>query len=164
MQHHEHERGFTLIETMIGVMLLGSVLVGPVTFLTSTFTRTGASEDKLTALYLSQEGIELVRLIRDNNVLAEVPWNQGLSDGSYEIDYDSGLTSYSAPGTTLLYDASSVPAGIYSYNSGVATRFRRYVVLSASAPDQMSVTSIVSWTDRSATKSVQLKETIYNWQ
>ncbi len=152
--------GFTLIETLVGIALLVGVLVGPVTFLSTSFTRAGPSEDRLTSLYLAQEGVELVRAIRDNNVLAELAWNNGLSDGTYEIDYNSGLTAYSNPGTKLLFDTAT---GIYSYDSGVNSKFVRRVTISNLSGTQMRVTSTVEWNDRFGTRSVQLQEVLYNW-
>lgn len=153
--------GFTLIETLVGIVILAGVLLGPVTFLSTSFTRSNIAEEKLSALYLAEEGIELIRHIRENNVLAEVPWDQGLSTGSYEIDFDSGLTPYSSPGTKFLYDAAT---GAYSYNAGTQTSFIRQITISKPASDQMRIVSVVTWTDRQGiSHSVQVEETMYNW-
>ena len=153
------EKGFTLIETLVGAVILATVILGPVTFLATSFTKVDASEDRLSALYLAQEGLELTRRVRDNNILAGNNWNQGLTDGNYEIDYNSPLTSYA--GLSLRYDATN---GLYSYDSGATTKYTRKITIANIAADQMRITSHMDWVDKSGAKSAELQEVLYNWQ
>ena len=175
-------RGFTLIEVLVGTAILGATLLGPVTLLTTSFMKNEASADKLTALYLADEGIELIRRIRDNNILAETNWREGLSDGEYEFDYNDPtldiISDFSPPlyiGIKIKYDSAT---GIYSYDDGTDTKFIRKITLSSptdeDAPigdpqlttDRMDMTVLMTWQNHAGgpEKSVQLQGRLYNWQ
>ncbi len=156
--------GFTLIETLVGVVLLANIVIGPVVFLTTGFTHIKTAEDRLTALYLAQEGLELVRAIRDKNVLTDpdpLNWRAGLTANTYKMDFDdTGLEIYG--GQYLLYNSAN---GIYSYNSGgVESKFRRQIqIADGITTDDFLVTVFVEWNDGTVLKTIQLSLRLYNW-
>lgn len=155
--------GFTLIETLVAVVLLANIVIGPVAFLTTGFTHIKIAEDRLTALYLAQEGLELVRAIRDKNVITDsdpLNWRTGLTANTYKMDFDdSALSIYG--GQYLLYNSAN---GIYSYNSGVGSKFRRRIqIANGSAADNFLVTVFVEWNDGTVLKTIQLSLRLYNW-
>jgi Tfp pilus assembly protein PilV len=65
-------RGFSLLETVVAVSLIVGAVLGPVVAVTAALSRSAASRNKLIALHLGQEGIELVRTIRENNILCDI--------------------------------------------------------------------------------------------
>ena len=163
-------RGFTLIETVVGVAVLTTVLIGPIAFLTTAFTRSEASEDKLTGLYLAEEGLELVRRVRDNNVLSGSAWNTGLQNNGtalYEMDFTSNYTTpQSVVAPRKLY--FNIGSGVYSYtNDGSPeSKFTRIITFNSTLdPNQLRVKSRVEWDNRIVgTHFVELEETLYNWE
>lgn len=177
--HNLRRGGFTLIETMVGVAILASVLLGPVTVTTASIRRTAESSDRLTALYLAQEGTELIRLIRENNILKGAAWNEGLPDGDYEFDFQNSALAADAVsqppsfiGTSILFDSVT---GAYGYTTGSPGKFTRKITVIAAidndplgipAADQMDISVVVSWQSQAdlPNKTVQLQERLYNWQ
>ena len=63
-------KGFTLIETMIAVTILTLAMAGPLFTASRSIVAAQTARDQLTASYLAQEGIEYVRMMRDNQYLA----------------------------------------------------------------------------------------------
>jgi len=61
------EKGFTLTEVMIGMMILTIAIVAASNLLVSLVRTNRINTETLQAYYLSQEGIEAVRNIRDTN-------------------------------------------------------------------------------------------------
>lgn len=63
-------KGFTLIETLIAITIVTVATAGSLTVASRVIVASQISRDKLTASYLAQEGIEHVRLMRDNEYLS----------------------------------------------------------------------------------------------
>lgn len=63
--------GFTLLETVVAVTLLFVATMGPLTLMTKSLSDFYASQNKLIALHLAQEGIELVRVVREHNAICD---------------------------------------------------------------------------------------------
>ncbi len=85
MQKHQNKKktGFTLLETLIALSVILAAVVGPVSLITKGLADFSFSKNKLIAANLAQEGIELVRSIRENNVICDSlngavawPWNE----------------------------------------------------------------------------------------
>lgn len=77
-------KGFTLIETLITVSIVGIGFIGFL-FAFNQFSKLDkVLNDKATAIYLSQEGAEIVRNIRDTNRLrGDLVWDSGISNGTF---------------------------------------------------------------------------------
>lgn len=170
------KRGFTLLETVVALGVILSAIAGPYSLAVTGIINAGASKNKLAAINLAQEGIELVRKIRDDNALLIAAgtlgtnrWDDGITSGDWEIDAVQGtLLPYS--GQPLKFDPA---IELYQLNSGTPSIFTRRVTidnphapptLGIPASDQILVRSTVSWSDKTAVKSVSLEEVIYNWQ
>lgn len=86
--------GFTLVETLVAVAILVAGIIGPLELISRSLHSAPFSKNNLIAYNLAQEGIELVRAIRDNNMLCDVngggrTWNSdpggGLLNGYFEF-------------------------------------------------------------------------------
>ena len=141
-QHHfwnKNGAGFTLLEVLVALSVLIMGLLASVSLLTKTSSLNTVISDRLIASHLAQEGIELVRNLIDNNILAGEIWNHGLSAGDYQIDYnDNNLQNFTD--TPLKFDGS-----LYSYDSGQPTKFKRKIHIFYENNDEMVVQSIVTW-------------------
>lgn len=166
--------GFTLLETIVALALIVSAISGPFSLATRGIFSAKFARSKLIALNLAQEGIELIRHMRENNVLAGHGWRGltgpcpascvRLSDGSYQPDVffsPNGSTPPLNSGSIIRFDESS---DLYNQSSGIPTLFTRVVDISTPAADQMRVVATIAWVETGISRQVRLEEVFYNWR
>jgi hypothetical protein len=90
--------GFTLIETMVAISLLMLALIAPMSLAAESLTAAYYSRSQITAFYLAQEGIEVVRSVRDANILAVA---EGGTVSSVFNGIPQGTTLANAPAFTV---------------------------------------------------------------
>lgn len=151
------KKGFSLLETMIaiGILAIGSLVVYGQT--ARILGNLNQEKTKFIASYLAQEGIEVIRNMRDANwVNGASSWVDGLSAGNYRVQYNStSLLPYQD--VSLNLDSQ----GFYSYDSGTATPFKREIILSQPSADILKVVSKVTWPGTHAV--IQAEDFLYNW-
>jgi len=135
------EKGFTLIELVISIFILSFAVVGIFNAFSIVNILTSDSADRLTGTYLAQEGIEIVRNIRDTNwlnmdagTLASATWSDGLSCGSgCEADYTTGTGVSGAfamsPWASRPLLAVAGTNSFYNYTGGTQTKFKRKITI-----------------------------------
>jgi len=105
-------KGFTLTEVMIGMMILTVAIVSATNLLTGIIDSNRDNLTTLQAYYLSQEGLEMVRNIRDTNWLHNRDWlgasSAGLWGDKFEIP-NKYAVNLSYHGMTIL--AQETPKG-----------------------------------------------------
>ncbi|TSC78670.1 MAG: Uncharacterized protein G01um101433_131 [Parcubacteria group bacterium Gr01-1014_33] len=80
--------GFTILETLIAFSVITAALLGPVALVTRSLYSAPFSKNKLVATNLAQEGIELIRAIRENNAICE---QKGAPPSwKWDRDFDGG--------------------------------------------------------------------------
>ena len=148
---YKHNIGFTLVETLVAIALLLAVLVGPITLIAQSLFSTSFSRNNLIANNLAQEGIELIRAVRDNNILCvtrggTMAWDDNPNGpppkllGHYELDptqsmnLTCGTDLISTPRPVRRNPASTCNTpilvnndGEYNYLVGTPTGFTRCV-------------------------------------
>lgn len=67
--HTIRTKGFTLIETLVALTLLTTAIIPPISLTVQSLSTAYYARDQITAYYLAQEAIEVVRDVRDANVL-----------------------------------------------------------------------------------------------
>lgn len=87
----QQERGFTLIETFIAIMILIVAVVGPLTIAQRALSSSQYAADRITAYYLAQDGIEYIRSVRDGMTLNNTSDNSS-SVGATNWLGDDGYT------------------------------------------------------------------------
>lgn len=157
-----HSGGYVLVEAIIAITIAVVGLLGIFSLLSRSLSLNRVVADRFVAAYLAAEGIEIVKNMIDNNILAGRPWNDGLSSGSYEADYaDVALRPDS--GNLLNFDAET---GAYGYRESSPTTMRRSLVIEVS-PDgeRIAVGSAIDWTTRGGGRfSLELEEQLFNWR
>lgn len=149
------------MESLIAITIATVGLLGMFSLLSRSLSLTRVISDRYVAANLAGEGIEVVKNLIDNNILAARPWNQGLGSGIYEVEYDSGLLPYA--GRALVFNST---AGFYSYSgAGRETNFRREVAIERIGADEIRVNSKVRWTSRGGGEfETNLEDHFFNWQ
>jgi type II secretory pathway pseudopilin PulG len=151
------KKGFTLLETVIalGILIAGTLIIYSAT--SRVLSQSQEEKTKFVASYLAQEGIEVVRNLRDTNwVSGAADWKEGLSAGNYLVQYNSSaLLAYQ--NIPLKIDGSH----LYNYSSGTDTSFYRKITLSSPSADILKVVAEISWSGESSPLTAE--EFLYNW-
>ncbi len=172
-------RGFTLIETMVAILLLSTAIAGPLTIASKGLTSSVTAKDQIGAFNLAQDGMEYVRFIRDTNRLLGGNWLTGgvansvdltpcvSASGCYIDSLQSTITACTTTCPVLNYDSTN---HYYSYTTGTASpqKYRRTITITTpvgSNSDEANVRVVVQWTSAgNITRSVTVQENMLNWQ
>ena len=154
-------KGFTIIEVLIAVAVITIGVLGILGVIYQTTSYIALSSSRLVAIYLAQEGMEIVRNIRDTNWLNNRSWDQGLNTGVWEADYnDSALTPFQEDRNLR------TNGGFYNYDSGQGTKFKRKIttgLTSCGVVTCLSVKSEVSWQHFGRSQKAETEGYLYNW-
>ncbi len=101
----------------------------------------------LVAAMLSQEGIEMVRNIRDNNAKKSLDSFTGMPEGNYTINYSSA-SLISGGSTRLYYDN-----GFYKHGGGTSSQYSRRIIITGTG-DQRTVYSATTWGEQEVPDTV----------
>jgi prepilin-type N-terminal cleavage/methylation domain-containing protein len=180
-------KGFTVVETLVAILVLSITIAGPLSIAFSGLRGAQLSKDEVTASYLAQEGIEYVRAMRDQDYIdgGTTAWATFLTScvvgpsafGCWidTLDFAHGTCTNAACTTQnpVEFNTAGTRAGLYEHGSTgtfIDTRFTRIVtaavqdIASGSDTDEYLITSTVSWKTGTIDRSVVIRETITNWQ
>lgn len=143
--------GFSLIEVIISIFLIIIGLFASIELISKGLRESIDSRDQSIATELAQEGIELVRNVRDNNWLNFGPLDpqdgsfEYFDDGNCRIDKNSGYGGTIDCGVSgnefRLYIDND---GFYVHDPGTATKFYRKLIIEDGG-DTMGIVSMVVW-------------------
>jgi len=155
-------KGFSLMEVIIAMAVIVTALITLIALISSVVSGLKPAEFKLTATNLAQEGLEIVRNIRDSNWLsykrAPENWRDGLAAGDYRVQYDQSALLFWAD-SFLKIDNN----GFYQYDSGSNTPIRRKITIGHIGNNQIKVVSEVTWQDKGKSYTVEAESRLYNW-
>ncbi len=170
------EKGITLIEVIVATFILLVAIVGSFLAFTQIIVATSSVSDRFVAAYLAQEGVEVIRNIRDTNWIGGAGWDDILTTcpgGGCQVDYKTGtpdnvvtsLDTYSGNPLNINDD------GFYTYGAGTPTRFKRKITITPGSADQadgdnnkLDVLVEIMWTNRGSSYSFTTEEALYNWK
>ncbi|EKE19313.1 MAG: hypothetical protein ACD_9C00051G0003 [uncultured bacterium] len=169
------KNGFSLIEVLITLMILSVGISAITALMTGNIRTTVNAKNQIIASELAQEGIEMVRNIRESNIVAgrdsftNLMHTTTINQTLCRIDYDDDVLTWKiddaancnqgaaglGAGNYRLY----LKNGFYSHDStGSSTKFARRMVFSqqdengdpdtSANPYRILVRSIVSWDDQ----------------
>lgn len=160
------KKGFSIGEVLLALFVLAFGIMISVYLMAGSMQDTMRSRDLLVAAMLSQEGTELMRNIRDNNVTEKnfdtderldpffgFPNGNGECSVDYEYDTDSpndgsfqenALDCLSAS-YELYFRKGDGGELFYSHNSGELTKFKRKIIVSDEGEGKKGIVSMVIW-------------------
>lgn len=149
-------RGFTLMETLVAVLVLSLAITGPLTMAERGLRAALTAKDQTVAFYLAQDAIEFVRYARDTNCLVAgasatgcppAVWITGNANPAQTISLAPCVSSSGTAACTIDVIAGSAPAGCvggvcsvinydaarnyFTYGSGTASPFTRTVSITS---------------------------------
>ncbi|KKS05202.1 MAG: hypothetical protein UU82_C0003G0005 [Candidatus Nomurabacteria bacterium GW2011_GWC2_41_8] len=132
-------RGFTLIETLVAVSIFSVSILGLLIILSQGIADTNYAKKKIIAAYLTQEGIEYARNVRDTYVLYTETTGKNWSNFR-----DANIADITP----------SSPA-----DSSFSRTIQKTIVNS----EEVKIFSTVSWTQGSGNYSITFSENLFNW-
>lgn len=178
MLSKKNYKGFTLVEVMVVVSIAVVGLLGISSLSMQNIQVQNINNDELVASMLAQEGVELMRNIRDNNWI-NLPYTEwgtnvlnlhaGETNATSTIDYLSPI-NYNVGNIDPLYHNSARlyidPAGEY-YSHAVAgatpTKFYRYIETSQIS-DAIKVVCHVNWRSGGRDHNYSIESHLYHWR
>ncbi len=180
--------GFTLIEVLIAVVIFSTSLAGLLLMVGTGIGNVNVAKNRLVANYLAQEGIEIMRYKRDylmstqnwaafasmmNNVCT-LTSPCGVS-ALHPLDVPNDCGSGNPTGCRIVQDLNgSTATGAYAMmgDPGVSgwepTIYSRKIYLETplgnNNTDSYIIHSLVSYQDGTATYTLSMSETLFNWQ
>jgi len=159
----------TLIELIISLGIAFIATSGILSLGISLLGSTGITSQKVMALNLTREGIEIVRAIRDSNRLNPASlWPYGLENGNWVVSYSS--TSLQIPATSsnledcancfLCQDGNGFLTPCFNEN----TLYKRMVSIEEVTPQEKKIVSEVLWTERGRKHRFSLELRLTNWR
>ena len=174
--------GFTLIETLVAISLLMISIVAPMSLAAESLSAAYYARQQITAFYLAQEGIEVVRSVRDANILKIAEGQSGVNifDGIPSttglpftvdslVDPSSALVLCPSGGSAPDYNCPVLQTDgtVYGYHTGwTNTTFTRIVTatLINGNPDELRITVTVTWQQGTLQqRSFAIHEDLYRW-
>jgi len=168
------KKGFTLLETLFAILILTTGFFSTFSLLRKSISTTTTNVNQLIAANLAQEGVEIVRNIRDSQYVSGYSWTEvlnSLNGGSCsgcEADIES--TSLSVSDQYLKIDPAT---NRYQYVLGEGTLFKRKINIdqgqglclrdgTLSPNDCIKIDIEVSWQERGQNFNFGAEDYIYN--
>ena len=161
------QKGQLLIESIVAISLIVVGLLGMFALLSQSLGLRRVVSERYIATYLATEGIEIVKNMLDTDYIEDLVWNNGanaIGTGDFTADYNSSsLQSIGGVAPPLSYDSVT---GIYSYDVGDSTKFRRTITTNLSADgEKLQVNSVVDWITRGGGQfTINLEDHFFNWR
>ena len=153
-------KGFTLIEALVALVIL-TLALGPALVLSSNISSTASVvRNNLIAANLSQEGVEVIRALRDANWFNGLSFDAGIADGICRIEWNSNALISLGSNPPL-----KINAGLYNYSFGTDTKFKRTVTITKINSEELRIISDVTWTERgNRTRDVKVESHLFDWK
>lgn len=142
----KNKKAFSLIEALVAISILMIGILSAFILVIRTLANIPHVQSRLIATNLAQEGVELVRQIRDTNFVNSSTFRNGLISGEYQIDSSERILYPFDQTDFLKFDNDKQ---IYSYNSGEKNPFffQRKILISdiEEKTNVFRVNVVVTW-------------------
>ena len=129
------EKSFTILEVMMAIFVLTIAVGASYILIQQTLIAVSLTQSKLIASYLTQEGVENVRNIRDTNWINGSAWDTGISSNNEYVNFLDSTQS----------------------------KFERTTSITAMSTSTIEVKVEVGWNERGRDYSVEVINYLYDW-
>ena len=160
--------GISILEVVVAMMIITMGMVGVLSLVIQNVEAQYINKNILMASGLAQEGLELVRNVRDLNWLTPGNvWNQNiLGDGTYTMDYGglasirTAVNSIDEAGARLYIDGN----GLYTHTvTATPTNFYRLITV-VDQGTYLDVKCAIRWKDGTQNHNYTGETYLYNWR
>lgn len=170
-------KGFTLVEMIVAVGILVGATVGPIYLAARGISIATEARNRILAVYLADEGLEVIKNKRDGNVILNQNWLTGFDmcqDEPCRVDVWSNSIAVCDPDASSCTLNTMVGGGVngsdvlekrYGHGSGtpVSPNMKRWVEYTLVSPNEIRLTSTVVWREKLLDKKVELVSYLYRW-
>lgn len=158
----KYSSGFTLVEVMVSLFILSVAITAILALMISNDQAALSVKNNYIASGLVQEGMEIVRNLRDSDSLNDQLFGTSLNDGTYIVQWNSvGLSPVNEGSQPFLNINTN--NGLYSYDAGAPTIFKRLITVSTPRSDEKKIVVTVTWQERNQPKAVTAENHLFNW-
>ncbi|MFA6193655.1 MAG: prepilin-type N-terminal cleavage/methylation domain-containing protein [Parcubacteria group bacterium] len=152
-------KGFTLIEMLVVVFVVGIGLIGALSFFNININNQNEVKNELIAAGLAQEGADLVRNIRDYNLLNSKAFDFNLDPASCKAIDFSSLSSHSCVSNQNICTNANLQYCQCGGSCNASTNFIRKITVGGLVNGSRTVTCTVTWNGRTTTANDVLYST-----
>lgn len=160
--------GISILEVVVAIMVITMGMIGVLSLVIQNVQAQYINKNVLIASGLAQEGLELVRNIRDLNWLTPGNvWNQNIvGDNTYTMDYGGlasikmAINSIDEAGARLYVDSN----GLYTHTvTAAATNFYRLITV-VDQGNYLDIKCTIRWKDGTQNHNYAAETYLYNWR
>lgn len=175
MRTRATNRGFSFVETLIGIAILLTGISMPLILVYRSLEATSVARDQIVASYLAEEGVEYIRYIRDSNVLGGNSWLFRIlpicNNSGTPCEIRDITNRYSNPqlkncgGATCNPVKYNTATGLFGNAGSETTVFTRAILVVETVPNREAKVQVtVSWQPKNGPlRTTTLEERIFNW-
>jgi len=174
----KQKSGFGLIEVTVSIYIISMGLLGLMSLTSQSLKIQHINKNNIIASQLAQEGIELVRNVRDSNWRDEdLDWKKDIFTGAspfrdYIIDYrgrdsiDKSINGITDSRARLRIHNSGDYEGFYTHSTSDTTEtlFYRIIEVDKDNDTVLTVKCRVSWEERKRDHEYVVETKLYNWK
>ncbi len=175
-KNKKNQRGLTIIEALVSLVVLSMGLIPALAIISSSIRLSSLIKNNLIAANLAQEGVEVIRSLRDANWFEDKQFDNNLVGAigetkTWQVESSTNWGD-NVPVAVLIPDTSpplkyDPVKGLYNYTDGVDSDFKREVTVARVVNPcscELIVTSKVTWVQQGATKTVLAESHLFNWR
>ncbi len=161
MRINNRQSGFTIIESLVAFLVLTLSLAPMLAMANLSSSISNSIKNNLIGSMLAQEGIEIVRALRDENWLNGRSFDYNLP-GTSIAQWDSGALIPTSP-DSIPYIKLDPSTNKYNYDTGEDTIFKRKIYVYSVSSSEIMVQSIVTYQNRFSDKTITVEDHLYDW-
>jgi len=162
----KRQSGFSILEIVVAFSIITIGLVGVLSLTTQNIQVEYINKNNLIASQLAQEGLELIRNIRDNNWLSDNNWDYGIEPGNYIVDYTGDVNSVTGIGEARLQQRNDVGEEDYYWHEASDPNylFSRLITIIQVSSESLNISCLIQWEDRGQTYQYVADTILYDWR
>lgn len=161
------KKGFTLVETLVAVFILTLGIVATSTVTQRNLQGAYYSRDQITAYFLAEEAVEVLRNKRDSNIKQGSDWLFGMQIPAANnvpvevcVETANGIPAMllSCPGDHLKYSADIG----YGYSTGDESKYERHIILTRRSANEVEIKVTIEWSNSlTSSKSFTIYKSLF---
>lgn len=148
------------MEILVSIFILGIATSAILFAIVDSLSSAQTVKNNYTASLLAQEGMEIVRNIRDNEWFTAGTFGDSLDEGDSAVQWDSTALIQPYQDMVLKRDAN----GLFNYTNGEDTIFKRRINIIRVSDVERIVSVSISWQEKKGgVKILGAEEHLFDW-